>query len=123
MITRRRFVGALAGLTAVTALAGAGIRLPKRADVPEFDMSKYLTGPDAWHPIGWSNNLGTPAALTQKAIDDMLHDVMMRGQAFYRIDPTKLIVPPRLAERAEYVLTHRPTLFERAVWWLFPEPA
>lgn len=33
MVTRRKFLGALAGITAVTALAGAGLRVPKREDI------------------------------------------------------------------------------------------
>lgn len=41
MVSRRGFLGMLAALPAITALAGAGILLPKRPDelVPETDFS------------------------------------------------------------------------------------
>jgi hypothetical protein len=122
MLTRRRFVGSLAGLTALTALAGAGLRPPKRADV---DVSQYLADPNGWRLEGWnySNNLATATELSEKVLEDMLRELSLHGHAWIRIQPNKLIVPPQLLERAEYIMTHRPSLFRRAMWWLFPEPA
>jgi hypothetical protein len=131
MVTRRKFLGMLAVLPAITALAGSGLRLPPRKDV-EFDATPYLTSKDAWfiktedeaglkHFNRYSNRLSTSAELNEKAIEDILRQLKehMREEP-YRVLPTKLIVPPRLAHTAHYVLTHKPTLFERFMWRLFP---
>lgn len=116
MVTRRKFIGALAGTAALSALAGAGLRLARRTQV-EVEVDASLIG-DAWYvktDHGFSNTLSTSAELNEKAIADILRQ--MRDTA-YRVQPTKIIVPPRLHKAAEYVFTHRPTVFERLCWWL-----
>jgi len=125
MVTRRKFVGMLIALPALTALAGSGLRLPRREDVA-VDINSYLTDPKtAWfiktedeaglrYFERHSNTLRPSAELNE----EMLEDILKHMREPYTVRPTKLIVPPRLAERAEYTLTHRPTLFERFCWWL-----
>jgi len=129
MVTRRKFLGMLAILPAVTALAGAGLRLPRREDV-EVDVNPYLTSNTAWYLTGpdalgiprfYRHAYGNTAPLSEESLEDMLNQ--MRDNevlSMYHVRPTKLVVPPRMAERANYVLTHRPTLLERLLWRLFP---
>jgi hypothetical protein len=127
MISRRKFLGMLAILPAVTALAGSGLRLPRRVDVEVVAVKDYFASPDAWYiktdpPNGlkhfYRNTAGTNAPFSEKSLEDMLSQIRDLNTA--AVYPTKLIVPPRLAERAHYVLTHRPTLLERLLWRLFP---
>jgi len=132
MVTRRKFVGMLAGMTALTALAGSSLRLPRREDIA-VDINPYLTDPKtAWfiktedeaglrYFERHSNTLRPSAELNEEMLEDILNQIH-DNQAFTTgplyLKPRKLIVPPRLAARAHYVLTHRPTLFERFCWWL-----
>jgi hypothetical protein len=127
MISRRKFLGMLAILPAVTALAGAGLRLTRRVDVEVVAFKDYFASPDAWyikteHADGlksfYRNTAGTNAPLNEKSLEDMIKQIRVtKGTTVY---PTKLILPPRLAERAHHVLTHRPMLLERLLWRLFP---
>jgi len=119
MVSRRKFLGMLAALPAITALAGSTLRLPRRED---FDVNAYLTGRDAWYlktgfPGSLYNRATAELELTEKSLDDILKHM---NEGAYRVQPTKIHVPPRLAHTAQYVLTHKPTLFERFMWRLFP---
>lgn len=120
MVTRRKFLGSLAGLTALTALAGAGIRLPRREDV-EVDVNPYLTSKDAWYLKDWpgrySNNLAHAAELSEQSLQDILNQ--MKDNASFVVRPNKMIVPPHLAERAHYLLTRPPPGLIKRLWnWL-----
>lgn len=136
MVTRRRFLGMLAALPALTVLAGSGIRLPRKEEV-EVDFNAYFASPNAWyiktdHPQGlkyfhrearhaedfW--DFSTERPFTEESLQALLKQMPDRA---YRVQPTKLIIQPHLAERAEYILTHRPGLVQRVWWWLNPEPA
>lgn len=122
MLTRRRFVGMLAVLPAVTALAGSGLRLPSRHDIvadDEFEGPLFAT--DGTSPWSYSNTLSTSAELSEKSLQDLLNQI--RDNQFltsYPMSarPTKLIVPRHLAARAKHVLEHEATLGERLWWWL-----
>lgn len=111
MVSRRKFLGMLAVLPAITALAGSGLRLPQRREV-EVEEVKYFASNTTWY---------IKTDLTEKSIEDALKQLTdaMRHEP-YRLNPTKIFVPPRLAHTAHYVLTHKPTLFERFMWRLFP---
>jgi hypothetical protein len=126
MVTRRKFLGMLAVLPAITALAGSGLLLPRRKDI-EVEVADYFASDTAWyikteHEAGlkrfhrYSNNLSTSADLSERSLEELLKQLRVMTV----VRPTKLIVPPRLAHTAHYVLTHKPTLFERFMWRLFP---
>jgi hypothetical protein len=128
MVSRRKFLGMLAALPAITALAGSGLLLPRRKDI-EVEVADYFASDTAWyikteHEAGlkrfhrYSNNLSTPADLSERSLEELLKQV--RDNEAFLVRPTKLIIPPRLAHMAHYVLTHKPTLFERFMWRLFP---
>lgn len=126
MVTRRKFLGSLAGLTAITALAGAGLRVPPRKEVEvELDISPYLASKDAWYlkieTVGlkhfYRNTAGSDVQLSEKSLEAMLFELQTYGQAFYKITPRKLIVPPHLAKRAKEIIEHRPGGDETSVMW------
>jgi hypothetical protein len=126
MVSRRKFLGMLAALPAITALAGSTLRLPRREDI-EVEVADYFVSDTAWYiktdqPDGlkrfYRNTAGTDAPLNEKSLEDMLNQ--LRDNEAFTVRPTKLIIPPRLAHTAQYVLTHKPTLFERFMWRLFP---
>lgn len=120
MVTRRKFLGAFAGLTALTALAGAGIRLPKRTEV---EVDPTMADPNGWRiETSFSNNAPTGVTLTEQSLQDILNQ-MKESPARLRIN--KLIVPPRLGARAQEILEYaaRPRWHERLVNWLFSEAA
>lgn len=125
MVTRRNFLGMLAVLPALTALAGSGLRLPKKVETEiEVEGGQYLASKDSWYiqtdlPNGFRNTVAAGAELTEKSFDDML-DAMRYSMADYKVRPTKLIVHPDMVERAKYVLSHRAGLIERLWWWLNP---
>lgn len=146
MLTRRKFLGSLAGLTAITALAGAGIRLPRRVDTEvEVEVDNSLIG-DAWYiktSFGgdfdtanlrykaherWSNNVGSAVDFSEKSLNDMLRllldNEMLTSYPGFLARPNKLIVPPRMAALAQDILSRPPpSLLRRFTWWLFPEAA
>lgn len=127
MISRRRFIGALAGLTAVTALAGSRIKVPEfkeAAAATDFDTAnlrvkcteRYSAGFTDWRVLTPSPS----AELNVKALEDMLFEMQTQG---YSLRPTKLLVPPHLEARARHIIEHKPTLFERFAWWAFGDLA
>lgn len=125
MVTRRRFLGMLAALPAMTALAGAALVLPRRPALP--DMSAYLAGPDTWYPFpwidhadpnAWSNRATEPADLTEQSLEDMLKHMreFITHPPSWALQPTKLHVHPDMADLARHVIEHRPGFIER-LWW------
>lgn len=125
MVTRRKFLGSLAGLTALTALAGAGIRLPKRTEVEVdnrlIDGWSFETHPDWTGP--WSNNHASGVQLTEQSLQDILNQMkdseMLRSSPGYLARPNKLIVPPRLEKRAREILEYSSlNFFDRLLWRL-----
>lgn len=128
MVTRRRFLGMLAVLPAVTALAGAGISLPRKDEVEvDTDMGKYFASPDTWYlkttrPDGlkhfYRNSLGTEVALSEESIEAALRH-MQDHRNFAAVRPTKLIVRPEMYHAARGVLERAEwPLFERWLWRL-----
>lgn len=105
-MNRRSFLGLLAALPAMTALAGAGVRIPKRTVVyVEPRLAK----------TSWQMQSHTP--LREDSIVDLLNQLRDNEVlGMYHVRPTKLIVQSHLKARAEYILTHRPGLLER-LWW------
>jgi hypothetical protein len=139
MVSRRKFLGMLAALPAITALAGAGILPPRREDVevtayedpfsPTAYLNQYFTSKDSWFIKMDAQEAqdfryfcrttdGRNVPLVEKSLEDTFNQV--RANEALPVRPTKLIIPPRLAHTAHYVLTHKPTLFERFMWRLFP---
>lgn len=60
MVSRRSFLGILAGLPAMSALAGAGLRLPRReevavtldtalAETDKTSLARYFTSKETWY--------------------------------------------------------------------------
>jgi hypothetical protein len=123
MVTRRKFLTALAILPALTALGGAGLRLPARKDV-EFEASPYLTSKDTWYlktehadGLKYFNRVSPGADLTEASIEDMVKQIRaLTDNEVMRVFPTKLIVHPSMAKRAKAIIEHRPGFFER-LWW------
>jgi hypothetical protein len=111
MVSRRKFLGMLAALPAITALAGSGLRLPPRKDI-EVEVADYFASDTAWYIKTEHEDL------SERSLEELLNQLTDNDVIALR--PTKLIVPPRLAHTAHYVLTHKPTLFERFMWRLFP---
>jgi hypothetical protein len=131
VISRRRFVGALAGLTAVTALAGSRIKVPEfkeAAAATDFDTAnlrvkcteRYSAGFTDWRGV-FGNAPSSSAELNVKALEDMIRE--LTDNAMLTCQPTRLTVPPRLEARARHVIEHKPTLFERFAWWAFGDLA
>jgi hypothetical protein len=132
MVTRRKFLGMLAVLPAITALAGSGLRLPRREDVEVVDVNPYLTSNTAWYlktePEGGlkyfhrygHNTVSEAVELSERSLEDILKQMLDSDHMLTYPRPMKLFVPPRLAMSAHHVLTHRPTLLERLLWRLFP---
>lgn len=115
---RRTFLAALAVLPALTVLGGSALRLPRRE---ETEVPKAFGVGDSCQRF--SNTLSTSADLSEKALEDMLRQLRDNvALSSFSVRPTKLIVHPKMIERARYVLTHRPGLFERLWWMLVPAP-
>jgi hypothetical protein len=119
VITRRRFLGMLAVLPAVTALAGAGLRLPRREDIV-VESDPHLIGQN-WYvstgaPESFSNNRSAASNLSERSLQDMLNWMETHT---HRVQPTKLIVPPNLV-RAAHDVMHYSSLgfFDRLLWRL-----
>lgn len=127
MLNRRKFLGALAGLTAVTALAGAGIRLPKRVDEDALpDLSEYFTKAPSWAPIGWSptwegdfdasiwSNVRVTPYISEESLEAIIRAMKEAAPGSYTIRPTKIIVHPSDYARAERLIRGQgPGWFER----------
>jgi len=111
-------------------LAGSGLRLPRRT---EIEVDPRLINPTAWYlqthdeagltyfkrdsNQAWSGS----GDFTTASLEDLLnqiHDNVALTSHPMTVRPTKLIVHPDMAARAQYVLTHEPTLGERLWWWL-----
>lgn len=128
MVSRRKFLGMLAALPAITALAGSALRLPPRKEMDgDFDTAnlRYKASErysEAWTSANFSNQLSTRADLSEKSLDDMLKQMrqFIEHPPPFAVRPTKVIVHPDMYEAAHYALTHRPTLLERFLWRLFP---
>lgn len=129
MVSRRKFLGVLAALPAITALAGSGLLLPRRKNI-EVEVCQYFTGTGSWYlkmdvqeaqEFREFNRASAAADLSEKSIEHMLNQLRDNEVlSMYQVRPTKLIVHPDMAARAYAVLTHKPTLFERFMWRLFP---
>lgn len=123
MLSRRKFLTALAILPALTALGGAGLRLPARKDV-EVDVSPYLTSKDTWYlktehsdGLKYFNRVSSGADLSEASLEEMLKRIRaMPDNEVMAIRPTKLIVHPSMAARAKAILEHRPGFIER-LWY------
>lgn len=103
MISRRRFVGMLAVLPAITVLGGSVLRLDPRKSIAAPDMGKYFTSQDAWYlkttpPEGmryfYRNTLGTNVVLSERSLEAMLSELHAGNHAAYVVRPTKMIVSP-----------------------------
>lgn len=125
MLTRRKFLGMLAVLPAITALAGSGMRLPRKDEVQvETD---YFASDTAWYlktdqthglKSFYRTTAGTNAPLSEKSLEDML-EAMRYNMADYQRRPSKLIVPPSLVKRAHEVLEYANLgFFDRLLWRL-----
>lgn len=130
MVSRRKFLGMLAALPAITALAGSGLLLPRRRDI-EVEAGQYFASKDTWYikmdaqeaqEFRYFNRVSSQADLNQESLEDMLKQMQqfIEHPPPFALKPAKLIVHPDMLERAQYVLTHRPTLLERFLWRLFP---
>jgi hypothetical protein len=117
MVSRRKFLGMLAALPAITALAGSGLLLPRRKDI-EVEVADYFASDTTWYIKTVADYFASDTTLSERSLEELLKQV--RDNEAFLVRPTKLIVPPRLAHTAHYVLTHKPTLFERFMWRLFP---
>lgn len=105
MISRRRFVGMLAVLPAVTALAGFPLRLPKATTAgTDFDTAnlrykcteRYSAGFTDWKGVfgsaDFSNRISTGADLSEKSLEDLIKQ--MGDVSKYVVRPTRGIVSP-----------------------------
>lgn len=130
MITRRKFLGMLAALPAITALAGSGLRLPKREDIEsDFDTANLKYETHERFVGGWTdprgifgNSLGVDSALSDKSLEDMLKH-MREGidkPPYYALQPTKIYVSPEHHRLAHDILNRRYGWLERLLLRLMP---
>ena len=110
MISRRGF---FSGLLAIGALAGAGIRLPKKTEIEVEAAPSYFADPNGW--TIFSNVRTSSCDLSESSLQAILDQIEDRAKRI-RVQPTKMIVHPDMLERAQAVLAYRPTVFER-LWW------
>jgi hypothetical protein len=105
---RRSFLGALAILPLVTALAGT--RLPKLEEEPESTVY-WISNQDFYSYDGQlhtlSNALSRPCDLTEQSLEELCESIRKLAHGPYRLEPTRRIVSP-----AEYAWMHR-SWFER----------
>lgn len=123
-LSRRRFLGSLAGLTAITALAGAGIRLPKREEF-EVKVDPYLADLGLHRDFDtaslryksyerFSNRVEAPVDLTEKSFDNIIRQ-LLDSPLSASIRPTKWIMSPAMYR--EHRLASMPW-FDRLIYRL-----